>query len=224
MNNHLLILPSRYIVINCNMTYNDEVSKTFHIAVEVFMINNFFSILQDNPIIAGIKDDRDLKSVLQSDCTVVFILYGDVLNIGEIVQKIKDHGKMAFINVDLLDGFSNKEVVVKYLKKHTRADGILSSKAYMIKAAKSQGFFTIHRFFLIDSFSFHNLDKQIEISQPDCVEIMPGCMPKVISWVIEKIDIPLIAGGLVCEKDDVVAALKAGASAISSTNIEVWSM
>lgn len=188
------------------------------------MSDNFLGILQDNPIIAGIKDSTGLEAVLESDCKIVFILYGSILDIGEIVRKIKNSGKMAFINVDLLDGFSSKEIVVKYLKQHTQADGILSSKASMIKAAKAQGFFTIHRFFLIDSFSFHNLDKQIEISRPDCIEILPGCVPKVITWVMEKIDIPLIAGGLVCEKDDVVAALRAGASAISSTNMEVWSM
>lgn len=188
------------------------------------MGKRFYEILEDNPVIAGIKDDEGLEAALSADCKIVFILYGNILNIGDIVKKLKDNGKVAFINVDLLDGFSQKEIVINYLRKHTKADGILSSKANMIKTAKAQGFITIHRFFLIDSFSFHNLDKQIGISQPDCIEILPGCMPKVISWVIEKIDIPLIAGGLVCEKDDVVAALKAGAAAISSTNIEVWSM
>lgn len=187
------------------------------------MINSLYRILEENPIIPGIKDDKGLNGVLKSDCKIVFILYGTVLNISEIVQKIKDSGKMAFINVDLLEGFSHKEIVVEYLKQHTQADGILSAKASMLKAAKNQGFFTIHRFFLIDSLSFHNLDRQIKISKPDCIEILPG-WPKVISWVTEKSELPIIAGGLVCDKDDVIAALKARATAISSTNAEVWAM
>lgn len=186
------------------------------------MRNNLYEILEDNPIIPSIKDDTDLEEVLLSDCKIVFILYGSVLNISEIVKKIKDRGKMAFINVDLLEGFSQKEVVIHYLKQHTQADGILSSKASMIKAAKSQGFITIHRFFIIDSFSFRNLDKQIKISQPDYLEILPG-WPKLISWTMEKIDIPIISGGLLCFKEDVIAALKAGAIAISSTNKKIWS-
>ena len=187
------------------------------------MSNPLYAILEDNPIIPGIKDDTGLEAVLNSDCKIVFILYGNVLNISEIVRKIKERGKMAFINVDLLDGFSSKEIVIHYLKQNTQADGIMSAKASMIKAAKAQGFFTIHRFFLIDSLSFQNLDRQIEISGPDCIEILPG-WPKVISWVTEKINMPVIAGGLVCDKDSVVEALKAGAAAISSTNTEVWSM
>ncbi|HWR39492.1 MAG TPA: glycerol-3-phosphate responsive antiterminator [Patescibacteria group bacterium] len=188
------------------------------------MGSRLYEMLEDNPIIAGIKDDAGLAQALLTDCRIVFVLYGNLLNIGEIVKQIKASGKMTFINVDLLEGFSHKEIVVQYLKEQTKTDGILSSKASMIKAARLQGLYTIHRFFLIDSFSFHNLDKQIDISQPDCIEILPGCMPKVISWVIEKFDIPLIAGGLVCEKEDVVAALKAGAIAISSTNAEIWNI
>jgi glycerol uptake operon antiterminator len=180
-------------------------------------------ILEDHPIIPALKDDEGLKAVLNSDCKIVFILYGSVVNISEIAQKVKESGKMAFINVDLLEGFANKEIVIQYMKKYTQAEGILSGKASMIKAAKAQGFYTVHRLFIIDSFSFNNLNKQIEISQPDYIEILPG-WPKLISWVMEKTDIPIISGGLICCKEDVVAALKAGATAICSTNPEVWSM
>lgn len=188
------------------------------------MTNNLQEIFDENPIIAGIKDDHDLEIVLESHCKIVFILYGSILNIGNIIDRIKSKGKIAFINVDLIEGFSSKEVVIQYLKENTHIDGILSSKPSMVKVAKNYGLLTIHRLFLIDSFSYHNIDKQVKISQPDCIEILPGCMPKVISWIMDKIDIPIIAGGLVCEKEDVVAALGAGAVAISSTNTQVWSM
>lgn len=187
------------------------------------MRNKLFEILENQPIIPAIKDDEGLQAVLSSDSKIVFILYGTVVNITEITKKIYDSGKMAFINVDLLEGFANKEIVIQYIKKYAPAEGILSAKASMIKAAKSQGFFTIHRLFIIDSFSFNSVPKQIEISQPDYLEILPG-WPKLISWVMEKTDIPIISGGLICCKEDVVAALKAGATAICSTNPEVWSM
>jgi hypothetical protein len=64
----------------------------------------------------------------------------------------------------------------------------------------------------------------VDISQPDCIEVMPGCMPKVISWVVESIHLPVIAGGLVCDQEDAEAALKAGAMAVSSTNPIVWAL
>jgi glycerol uptake operon antiterminator len=41
---------------------------------------------------------------------------------------------------------------------------------------------------------------------------------------METTNIPIISGGLICFKEDVIAALKAGARAICSTNPEVWSL
>jgi len=188
------------------------------------MKNWLLASIEKKPSIAGIKDDAGLQLVLKSDCKIVFILYGDIMNIASIVKILKEHGKMVFINVDLIDGFSNKDIVVHFLKNNTETDGILSAKASIIKVAKAQGLFTVHRFFVIDSFSYNNLAKQIEISQPDCVEIMPGCMPKVIGWVVDQVSIPVIAGGLVCDREDAEAALKAGATAVSSTNPIVWAL
>lgn len=184
----------------------------------------FLAMIRENPSIPGIKDDDDFRQVLQLPSKVVFVLYGNVMTIPSMIAKLKAAGKFVLVNVDLIEGFSSKDVVVKYFKEHTQADGILSSKATMIKAAKAVGLFTIHRFFVIDSFSYHNLSKQVELSKPDCIEIMPGCMPKVISWVLKDIRIPLIAGGLVCDQEDAEAALKAGAKAISSTNKNVWAL
>jgi glycerol uptake operon antiterminator len=94
----------------------------------------------------------------------------------------------------------------------------------MVKYAKSLGLFAIHRIFLVDSFSYNNLPKQVKLSGADAIEILPGCMPRVISWVREDTDIPLIAGGLVCDKQDVISALGAGAIAIASSNRQVWKM
>jgi len=186
--------------------------------------NPMVEILQENPVIASVKDEAGVRSALRSDCKIVFLLYGSVLNIASIVDVLKKHGKMVFVDVDLLEGFASKEIVVTYLKMHTAADGVLSSKAFMVKAAKEQGLFAVHRLFLIDSMSYQNARRQVRISKADCIEILPGCMPRVISWLLEDVTVPLIAGGLVCDKDDVVAALKAGATAVASSNENVWVM
>lgn len=180
--------------------------------------------LKSTPVIASIKDEAGLKRLLACECKIVFVLFGTILNIGDMVKQLKDRGKIVFVDVDLIDGFASKDIVTDYLRKHTQADGVLSSKANMIKAAKAQGFYTVHRLFIIDSFSFHNIDKQLKVSQPDCVQILPGAMPKVIKWIAEIVRTPIIVGGLVCEEDDVITALEAGAASTSSTNPELWTM
>ncbi|WP_198418023.1 glycerol-3-phosphate responsive antiterminator [Cryobacterium sp. TMT2-17-1] len=181
-------------------------------------------VLSLHPVIASIKDEDGLRSVLRAPCPVVFVLFGSVMTIHSIVASLKSAGKMVFVDVDLLDGFSSKPVTVDFLKAHTQADGVLSSKSIMVKAAKTAGLLAIHRLFLVDSFSYNNVSKQVKISEPDAIMILPGCMPRVISWVRDETELPLIAGGLVCDKDDVMGALGAGATAIASSNRGVWLM
>ncbi|WP_181346977.1 glycerol-3-phosphate responsive antiterminator [Thalassobacillus sp. CUG 92003] len=180
--------------------------------------------LEQNPVIAAVKDNDGLEEAIQTECTIIFILNSNIINVGKIVDRIKAAGKFAFVHVDLLEGTSNQEIALEFLKESTNADGIISTKAQMVHAARNYGFYTIHRFFVVDSFSFHSIDKQIANSNPHFIEILPGGMSKAIGWVKDKIDTPIIASGLVCEKDDVVTALQAGAVAISSTNNEVWYM
>jgi glycerol-3-phosphate responsive antiterminator len=182
------------------------------------------SLLKQNPVIAAVKDTESLQTALKSDCLFISVLYGNICTISTIVQQIKKANKYAFIHVDLLEGTSNKEIVINFLKLVTQADGIISTKASMVKAARAQGFFAIHRLFLVDSISYFNIDKQVAQSNPDCIEILPGCMPKVLGWVAEKIPLPIIAGGLVCDEEDANAALSAGAHAISTTNQSVWEL
>ncbi|MER5890187.1 glycerol-3-phosphate responsive antiterminator [Streptomyces sp. NPDC001941] len=181
-------------------------------------------LLAENPVIASVNDEDGLRKVLESSCRVVFLQYGSVLDLPDVVRRIKDTGRTVLVNVDLIEGFSSKDVVVRYVREKTAADGVLSSKGPLVRAAREAGLIATHRFFLIDSLSYRNLAAQVSRSKADWVEILPGCMPRVIGWVVEDIDVPLIAGGLVCDRDDVFAALKAGAAAIASSNTDVWEM
>ena len=47
-------------------------------------------------------------------------------------------------------------------------------------------------------------------------------MPKIIRKVERGVSVPIIAGGLIDEKDDVINALKAGAVGISTTDKSLW--
>ena len=66
------------------------------------------------------------------------------------------------------------------------------------------------------------MEKCTKALRPDCVELMPGVMPKILKIMREYTDIPLIAGGLLSDKKDVMAAFEAGTDAISATNEAVW--
>jgi len=185
----------------------------------------FYDLIEANPVIAAIKDDAGLAaSCACREIKVVFILYGDICTIGSIAEQIKAAGKTAIVHVDLINGLSGKEIAVDFIRQNTQADGIISTKPPMIKRAKELNLFTILRIFILDSMAFENIQKQMNLVRPDVIEILPGLMPKIIARVSRLIRVPVIAGGLISEKEDVVAALSAGAISVSTTNPAVWEM
>ena len=49
-------------------------------------------------------------------------------------------------------------------------------------------------------------------------------MPKIIRKITASCRLPVIAGGLITDKEDILLALQNGATAVSSTNRTVWSL
>ena len=129
----------------------------------------FKEALEDSPIIAAVKDDEGLSRCLTSDSRIIFILYGDIVTISDIVETVKSAGKLAIVHLDLINGLSSKEVAVDFLQKYTNADGIITTKPTLIKRAKELGLFTILRLFLIDSMAYENIDRQVKSSRPDLI-------------------------------------------------------
>lgn len=186
------------------------------------MKHSFREILEDTPIVAAVKNMEGLEKCLTSDIQIVFILFGDICNIGQIVKRIKDAGKIAMVHLDLINGISGKEVALDFIKEYTEADGIITTKSMLIKYARQLGLYTVLRYFVMDSMALSNIEKQVGCIQPDVIEILPGIMPKIIKQVNKMNKVPVIAGGLIADREDVMTALNNGAIAISSTCSDVW--
>lgn len=191
---------------------------------EAIDTKDLIDILEDTPIVTAIKDDKGLEKCLEAPSKFVFVLYGDICNIGQIVKKLKEHGKYAVVHLDLIEGLESKPISVKFLKENTLIDGIISTKIAIIKAAKKEGLITVMRFFALDSLSIENIKKHVTGECIDFIEVLPGVAPKVIGKLAAEIDIPLIAGGLIADKEDVIAVLQKGAIAISTSNEQVWTL
>lgn len=185
---------------------------------------HFFQDIHNNPIIAAINDVNKLEDVINSPCKIVFLLTGDILNIKGIVDELKKHNKLVFVHIDLISGFSKDITALKYLNNTINLDGIITTKSNLIKAAKELNIFTIQRLFVLDSLALSSGINSIKSTRPDAVEILPGIMPKIIREVSRETRIPIIAGGLIKDKTDVIDSLNGGAIGISTTNKNVWYM
>lgn len=188
------------------------------------MKQEFLEAMECSPVVAAVKDFDGLQRCFESESRVIFILFGDICSIADIVEKIKAHGKIAMVHIDLINGLSAKEIAVDFIRKYTQADGIISTKQLLIRRAKELGMYTIFRFFVIDSMAYENISRQLSAVRPDLIEVLPGVAPKVIKKICAQTSVPVIAGGLIAEKADVMSMLKSGAMSISTTNQALWSI
>ena len=131
-------------------------------------------------------------------------------------------GKMIFIHIDLIDGFSRDATALSYIYEEIRPDGIISTKNSQLKTAKQLGLLTVQRLFIIDSLAIETTVKASVSINPDAIEIMPGIMPRITKKLSSQLDIPVIVGGLISEKDDIKNALESGAKGVSTSDADLW--
>ena len=177
---------------------------------------------ETEPIIAAVKTEEQLVRALSSECNVIFFLFGNICNIPKLVESVKERGKHAFVHLDLINGLAAKEIAADYIRSFTKADGVLSTKPQILRHAKEIGLITVLRVFVLDSLALDNIEKLRAACNPDLIELVPGLMPKIIRQVHSLHSTPLIAGGLIRDKEDTMSALSAGAISISTSCEEAW--
>lgn len=186
--------------------------------------NEFFVNVHNNPIIAAINDMNKIEGAINSPCKIIFLLNGDIFNIKSIVDKVRDNDKLIYIHIDLIDGFSKDAVALKFINEYIRPNGIITTRGNLVKAAKEMNIFTIQRLFILDSLALDTGIKSIRSTKPDAIEILPGIMPRVTKYINEESRIPVITGGLIDDKEDIIQNIKSGAIGISTSKEKIWYM
>ena len=108
---------------------------------------DFLQALQDSPIIAALKNDEGWNRRWRATVPLFFFLYGSILNIDQLVARVKERGKMAFVHADLIEGMTAKDIAANFIAQRTQADGIISTRPNIIRRAKALDLLTIQRFF-----------------------------------------------------------------------------
>lgn len=175
--------------------------------------------LERTPVIAA-TDCAGWQSAVRSDTEVLFHLGADIMTVADDIQAAKQGGKFVFIHIDLADGIGKDRAGIDWLKK-LGADGIISTRTQLIRAAHESGLLAVQRFFMLDSKGMHSVAETIENTRPDLIEIMPGVIPKALKLFSHQA-IPVIAGGLIETKQEATAALSSGAIAVSTGKKELW--
>lgn len=179
-------------------------------------------ILERNPVIPAVKDSYTLEAALKSNNELIFIIMSNIVDIQSICKKLKEENKIVFIHIDMIDGLNSSNFGIDYIMKTVKPDGILTTKSNVVAHAFKNNIKVIQRFFILDSLSYEKCLQNIKENKTVAVEIMPGLMPKILKKISSQISQPLITGGLISEKDDIINALNSGALSVSTTNTSLW--
>lgn len=178
-------------------------------------------VLEQDKVIMAVKDANSLKCALASNKQVIFLLKSNIMTVASVVAQCKQAGKTVFVHLDLMEGIGKDEAAVEYVAKTVAPDGIISTKANLVKIAKAHGLMTVFRVFVIDSQGMETAFNALSKFTPTAVEIMPGIMGEITAQFANKTPL-LIAGGLVSKYKHVQDAIGSGAIAVSTSNETLW--
>ena len=185
------------------------------------MRHELIPLLEKEPVIPAVREEGELASALAAPAEAVFLLCGDLLTVGDCIRAVHEAGKRCIVHVDLINGLAPKEIAVDFLAR-LGADGVISTRPLLIRRGRELGLLTVLRVFAIDSKAVANLRREAESAAPDVIEILPGTVTRVIGELARTLSVPLIAGGLLSGKEEVLAALGAGALCVSASDARLW--
>ena len=180
-------------------------------------LGQFKDSLERFPVIATVHAP-ELKKALVSPAEILCHMRAELLTIEQDAKKVHEEGKYLLVNIDLAEGIAGDKNGLQYLA-NIGVDGIVSTRGKLIKMANEIGLITVQRFFALDS---QGLDSIRDVAGgADLLEIMPGVVPKIISRFADG-GATVIAGGLIETKDEVLTAINAGATAVSTGKVALW--
>ncbi|MDF2935975.1 MAG: glycerol-3-phosphate responsive antiterminator GlpP [Paenibacillaceae bacterium] len=178
--------------------------------------------MKEWPVIASVTREKQIPSAADSKVERVILMAGTIMTLDAIMKRMHKKGKKVYLHTEMVGGIGKDASAVEYLVEMFGINGIVSTKSSMITAAKQAGIPSIQRVFAIDSAAVDTAIRMVRQCRPDEVEMMPGLMPRVIRTFKEQAGVPLIAGGLIRNRDEVQAALAAGADFVSIGDESFW--
>jgi len=178
--------------------------------------------LREFPIIAAVREEETLRRAILTPVKAIFLLCGDPFTLPRWVQMVREAGKSPHVHLDLMEGYSRDAAGVRYLCKSAAPDGVMTTRAPLVRCAKDEGMCAVLRVFLVDSSSVATAERAIHSCNPDYVEVMPGLVTRGITALKDRIEHPVIAGGMLETRKDVEAVLAAGAVAASTSGEGLW--
>jgi len=182
----------------------------------------FIAALGSSPCCPAVATDEQFDKALLSPAEVLFVLRANGLELGHLVSRAHERGKLVAVHLDLVAGLRSDRAAVGWLAR-SGADAVITSHGHLVAAIKNQGMVAIQRLAAHGSQLAAGL-ASIARSEPDVIEFLPGVVLPQARHLLPRLGPPMLAGGFVRSRDDVRAILAAGALAVTTGREELWGM
>lgn len=182
--------------------------------------------LKKHKMVAAIKDPKYIEKAIENkgNLSAVLLMTGTILTVKRYVDFIQSEGLPVILHVEKIGGLEMDRDGIDFVKRNVQPYAIVTTKAGIIKKAKASGIFVIQRVFLIDTDVYTNLVKETSKISSDIIEIMPSRVPDFLKKLTKVSPVPVITGGLLTLPEHAKDALDNGATAISTSNLDMWKM
>ena len=176
------------------------------------------SRLRTNPIIASVRNETQLERALDSKSEIIFIINSDIKKVVNQARKATETDKMVFVHVDVIYGFSSSPLALEYICSTVKIDGIITTKKALVNKARTLGIASVLRVFAVDSPTVRTSSGLANDIKPDLLEVLPGIAPKAIRYIKKQTSIPVISGGFIETKEEIIDCIRAGAVGVSTSS------
>ena len=180
-------------------------------------------LFHQTPIVPAVRKVEQLERALSTSARLIFVLGGDPESCEPTLTRIAAAGKVAILNLDLMNGLSRDRYAVNFVRR-CGARGIISTHLDALRFARTQGMYAVQRTFLVDSGAMETIFTQLKNSPIDALEVLPAlAAPKLLDRARGIApELPVMGGGLLNTMKEVEALLEQGLSAVSVSNPEMW--
>jgi glycerol uptake operon antiterminator len=193
-------------------------------AREIEQMNpQWHDLLERRHIIAAVRNGEGLAAAETSPTETVYLLYGNTLNIAELLRRLRHHGKLPLVNLDLLAGFSRDAINAEYLAS-CGAAGVISTHCEVLRASRRHGLITVQRTFALDSAAIDAGLRTMSQFLPDAIEILPAVAAPRVAPRFRNVhpNLRIVAGGLISDLKEVESLLSSGINAVSVSDPRFW--
>jgi glycerol uptake operon antiterminator len=177
----------------------------------------------DQTIIPAIKSKDHLGAFLNCELTMGILMNFDLIDLHPLIQSLHAHGKKVILHLELTRGIANDEFGAIFAIQVLKVDGLISTKQKVIEICKKRGVLGIFRLFLKDTMALEANLRQLQHINPDVVEVLPS-IPKYIQAIKAHSNTIVISGGLLLDHHEIIEALEAGASSVTVSKMDLWSL